>query len=68
MMRLPRCTDGVKQKLLGREADIEQLKAEGGISEGLKFKLSKGVLIVSQIVGQLDREIVITHLITGKEG
>lgn len=58
-----RMIERYKQKLLERKAEIEDLKAEGGISEGLKSKPGKGVLIISQ----LDGEIVITHLITGKE-
>lgn len=56
---------GHKQELLEVEAIIEGLKAEGGISECLKTKFGKRVLIL--IVVQIDGEIVIIHLIMGKE-
>ena len=39
------------------------MKVEGGISEGLKSKLGKGVLIINHNEG----EIVIIHLLAGKE-
>lgn len=63
MMRLPGLLKIINRKLLEREAEIVGMKVEGGISEGLKSKLGKGVLIISHIEG----EIVIIHLLAGKE-